>query len=165
MMRPNPDKLLAGQESVWDFPRPAVAQHTLSHLKVIHRGVIIAETRRAVRTLETSHPPSYYFPREDVAMGLFNLSENRSFCEWKGDAVYFDITVKGEILRDIAWSYPRPTSSFLILKDHIAFYAGPFESCIVDGEKAVPQPGEFYGGWITSKLAGPSKGIPGSRLW
>lgn len=164
-MHPTPDPARAGQESVWNFPRPAIAEQSVSHLKIVHRGVTVAETRRGVRTLETSHPPSYYFPREDVAMALFSRSENRSFCEWKGEASYFDILVRGEVLRAVAWSYQHPTASFLMLRDHIAFYVAPFESCSVDGEKAVPQPGEFYGGWITSKFAGPFKGIPGSRFW
>jgi uncharacterized protein (DUF427 family) len=165
MIHPTPDPILAGQESVWQFPRPAIAQQTSMHLKIEHRGVILAETRRGVRTLETSHPPSYYFPREDVEMAFLSPSANRSFCEWKGDANYFDVAVKGEILRDIAWTYQQPTVPFVILQGHIAFYAAPFDSCYVDGEKALPQPGGFYGGWITSKLAGPFKGIPGSRFW
>ena len=164
-MHPVPDTPKPGQESVWDFPRPAVAQQTPSHVKIVHRGVTIAESRRAVRTLETSHPPSYYFPREDVAMALLSASQGRSLCEWKGDAVYFNISLKGESLRDVAWSYPRPTSSFILLKDYIAFYAAPFENCTVDGERATPQPGDFYGGWVTSKLSGPFKGVPGSRSW
>jgi uncharacterized protein (DUF427 family) len=165
MIHPTPDPIIAGQESVWQFPRPASAQQTSMHLKIEHRGVTLAETRRGVRTLETSHPPSYYFPREDVVMAFLLPSANRSFCEWKGDATYFDVAVKGEILRDIAWTYQQPTAPFTILRDHIAFYAAPFDGCYVDGEKAIPQPGGFYGGWITSKLAGPFKGIPGSRFW
>jgi uncharacterized protein (DUF427 family) len=165
MIHPTPDQTLAGQESVWNFPRPAVAEKTLAHLKIIHCGLTIAETRRGVRTLETSHPPSYYFPREDVVMALLSQSANRSVCEWKGDAAYFDISVKGEILRDIAWTYQQPTEHFVILRDHIAFYAAPFDGCYVDGERVVPQPGGFYGGWVTSKFAGPFKGIPGSRFW
>jgi uncharacterized protein (DUF427 family) len=165
MMDPTPDIAIVGQESVWNFPRPAIAELIPSHLKIIHRGVTIAETRRGVRTLETSHPPSYYFPREDVAIELLSQTTNRSFCEWKGDAAYFDIAVKDEILRDIAWTYQHPTASFVMLRDHIAFYAAPFDGCFVDGEKAVPQPGGFYGGWVTSKFTGPFKGIPGSRFW
>jgi uncharacterized protein (DUF427 family) len=164
-MHPTPDPILAGQESVWQFPRPAISQQTTMHLKIVHRGVTLAKTRRGVRTLETSHPPSYYFPREDVDVAFLLSSANRSFCEWKGDATYFDVAVKGEILRDIAWTYQQPTAPFVILRDHIAFYAAPFDGCYVNGEKAIPQPGGFYGGWITSKLAGPFKGIPGSRFW
>jgi uncharacterized protein (DUF427 family) len=165
MMRPVPDIAQPDQESVWDFPRPAIAGAFTSHLKIIHRGIVIAETRSSVRTLETSHPPSYYFPRADVDMALLSASTNSSFCEWKGQASYFDVTVKGETFTAVAWSYPNPTQPFLKLRSHIAFYAAPFDGCFVDGEPAVPQPGGFYGGWITSKLAGPFKGIPGSRFW
>ncbi len=135
------------------------------HLKIVHRGVTIAETRRGVRTLETSHPPSYYFPRADVLLEVLSSSANSSFCEWKGNATYFDVVIKGEFLHNIAWTYQQPTSPFTVLRDHIAFYAAPFDGCYVEGEKVTPQPGGFYGGWITSKLAGPFKGISGSRFW
>jgi uncharacterized protein (DUF427 family) len=154
-----------GQESVWCYPRPPVAQPCASHLKVMHRGVTAAETRRAIRTLETSHPPTYYFPREDVAMYLLRRSQRRSFCEWKGEAVYFDVLIEGRPLCDVAWSYPRPSAGFESLGNHIAFYARSFEGCFIDGERATPQPGGFYGGWITSHVAGPFKGGPGSQLW
>jgi uncharacterized protein (DUF427 family) len=165
MTIPVPETPKAGQESVWDFPRPAIAQHVSSHLKIMHRGIIVAETKKGVRTLETSHPPSYYFPREDVAMGLLSLSNNSSFCEWKGNAQYLDVTVKGETLKNVGWSYPNPTSTFMMLQNFIAFYASPFDQCLVDGEKALPQPGDFYGGWVTSKFSGPFKGVAGSRFW
>ena len=98
-------------------------------------------------------------------MDLLAPSENRSFCEWKGHAVYFHASTAGETFRNVAWSYPRPTAPFLMLRDHVAFYAAPFESCLVDGESVIPQPGGFYGGWITSRVAGPFKGIPGSQFW
>jgi uncharacterized protein (DUF427 family) len=160
-----PDPTLPGQESVWSYPRPAVAETCDRHIKIVHRGVTIAETRRAVRTLETSHPPSYYFPPGDVAMALLRKSANRSFCEWKGAASYFDVQVAGDLLEDVAWSYPNPSASFGSLRDYIAFYARPFHLCTVDGEKAAPQPGDFYGGWVTSHVAGPFKGVPGSRFW
>ncbi len=165
MTSPVPDKAKPGQESVWDFPRPAIAQPTTSLLQISHRGITIAKTCRGIRTLETSHPPGYYFPREDVSMDLFTQSKDHSFCEWKGNAIYFDVVVHGETLKNVAWSYPKPTAPFLMLQNHIAFYAAPFEMCSVDGEKAVPQPGEFYGGWVTSKFSGPFKGITGSRFW
>jgi uncharacterized protein (DUF427 family) len=164
-MHPVPEHTLPGQESVWDYPRPAIAQHISQHLKIVHRGVTIAETRRGVRTLETSHPPSYYFPPEDVAMGYLTLAGNTSMCEWKGAARYYDVMVQGQALGTVAWSYPQPTPTFQMLAGFISFYAAPFDSCHVDGEKVVPQPGNFYGGWITSKQAGPFKGIPGSRFW
>ena len=165
MADPRPDPVLPGQESVWSYPRPAVAQPCERRIQIVHRAITIAATRRSVRTLETSHPPSYYIPPADVMMPLLTASDRRSFCEWKGDAVYFHVTIAGVTLRDVAWSYPNPSRDFLGLKDHIAFYAGPFEGCFVDGERVTPQPGAFYGGWISSQVAGPFKGGAGSTFW
>jgi uncharacterized protein (DUF427 family) len=164
-MRPAADVPGPGQESVWDYPRPAVAEPSDRHIRIEHRGLVVADTRAAVRTLETSHPPTYYLPPADICLAVLRRSTRGSFCEWKGHAIYYDVEIAGEVLRDVAWSYPAPTPSFLALRDHIAFYAAPFEACLVDGEQAVPQPGGFYGGWITADLAGPFKGGPGSRLW
>ena len=164
-MRPTPDPAAPGQESVWSYPRPAIAEPTSRRLLIVHRGVEIAATGRAVRTLETSHPPTYYVPREDVAAGVLRQTGQRSLCEWKGQAVYFDVLAGGDVLAGAAWSYPAPTPAFESLRDHVAFYAPPFDSCFVDGERVTPQPGGFYGGWITSREAGPFKGVPGSRFW
>ena len=164
--RPEPDPIREGQESVWDYPRPAIAEHTELHVEVVFGGVVIASTRRAVRTLETSHPPSYYFPREDAAMEHFEPNRRASStCEWKGRATYFDVVVGTRRAEAAAWSYPSPTPTFLILKDHVAVYPGAMDECRVDGEVAVPQEGGFYGGWISSHVAGPFKGPPGSRVW
>ena len=159
------DPTRPGQESVWSYPRPAVAEPCPRHLRIVHRAVVIADTRKGIRTLETSHPPSYYFPPEDIAPLVLRPSQRRSVCEWKGQAVYFDVVVGEEILREVAWSYPDPTPSFRSLRDHVAFYAWPFDGCFVDDERATPQPGNFYGGWISSDVAGPFKGAPGTRLW
>ena len=164
-MRAVPDPAAQGQESVWKYPRPAIAELTSRRLRIVHLGVVVAETERAVRTLETSHPPTYYFPREDVATGLLRPTGQRSLCEWKGQATYFDVLVGGAILAGAAWSYLAPTPPFSILRDHVAFYAAPFDECLVDGERVTPQPGGFYGGWITTREAGPFKGVPGSRFW
>jgi uncharacterized protein (DUF427 family) len=160
-----PDPTTLGQENVWAYPRPAVAERFDGHLKIVHRGKILAETRRAVRTLETSHPPSYYFPRDDIEMTWLRPSHRSSTCEWKGQATYFDVNISGDTLRDVGWSYPSPTQAFLPLKDHIAFYAAPLDDCFVNGEKVTPQPGSFYGGWITSRVTGPFKGAPGTMFW
>ena len=127
--------------------------------------MLVAHTRAAVRTLETSHPPSWYLPPTFIAPALLRQSERRSFCEWKGQAAYWHLEVGGVLLRDVAWSYPDPTRAFAILRDHVAFYAAPIDRCSVDGEPVRPQPGGFYGGWITSDLAGPFKGVPGSMGW
>ena len=164
-MRPQPEPVGPGQESVWCFPRPAIAERSGRHIRIEHRGVVVADTHDAVRTLETSHPPSWYIPPADSAPGVLRRSERRSFCEWKGHAVYWHMEAGGELLRDVAWSYPEPTSPFAMLRHHVAFYAGPLDVCTVDGEQVRPQPGGFYGGWITSDLAGPFKGVPGSMGW
>ena len=164
-MRPRPAPIAPGQESVWAYPRPAIAEPCAHCIQILHRGVILVGTTRSVRTLETSHPPTYYIPREDVAEGVLRPSARRSLCEWKGQAGYFDVCVAGQVFADAAWSYAQPTRAFASLAGHVAFYAEPFDACLVDGERATPQPGGFYGGWITSREAGPFKGVPGSRLW
>lgn len=165
MRWPEPDPVSVGQESVWTFPRPAVAQPSTAHLKIVLADRVIAETRRAVRTIETSHPPTYYFPPEDIAPDVLRRTTGSSFCEWKGLAIYYDVVSGNRILQAAAWSYPDPSPTFAIIRDHIAFYAAGMDGCFVDGERVEPQPGSFYGGWITSKVAGPFKGVPGSRGW
>jgi uncharacterized protein (DUF427 family) len=132
---------------------------------IVHVGVVVAETRRAVRTLETSHPPTWDIPPGDGRPGALRRAAGSSFCEWKGAAIYWDVVLGEEALPAVGWSYPAPTRGFEALRDHVAFYAAPFDRCTVDGEVVVPQPGGFYGGWITSAVAGPFKGVPGSRFW
>ncbi len=154
-----------GRESVWDYPRPATAQPSGRRIRIEHRGAAIADTRAAVRTIETSHPPTYYLPRADLLMSALRPNARRSLCEWKGPATYFDLVMDGGTIRDVAWSYPRPTPAFASIADRLAFYAEPLDGCFVDGERVTPQPGGFYGGWITADLAGPFKGVPGSRFW
>jgi uncharacterized protein (DUF427 family) len=160
-----PDPVKPGQESVWAYPRPAIAETYDGHIKIVHHGIVLAESRRAVRTLETSHPPSYYLPREDIAMQWLQPASRHSMCEWKGQATYFHVDLGGGALKDVGWSYASPTEAFMLLKDHIAFYAAPFDACFVAGEKVTPQAGPFYGGWITSRVAGPFKGAPGTMFW
>ncbi len=164
-MKPRPDPAGPGQESVWAYPRPAIAEPTGARITIEHAGTIVADTRSAVRTLETSHPPSYYIPPADIAPGVLRRAAGSSFCEWKGAAAYWDVVIGDLVIPRVGWSYPSPTSPFAMLRDHVAFYAAPFDRCSVDGETVTPQPGEFYGGWITSDLAGPFKGVPGSRFW
>jgi uncharacterized protein (DUF427 family) len=164
-MTPRRDPVAPGQVSVWDFPRPAIAETCDRRIRIEHRGQVIADTTRAVRTLETSHPPSYYIPPADIAMELLRSAPGRSLCEWKGQARYWDVVVGDTVLARVGWSYADPTPAFRILADHIAFYAAPFDRCTVDGVPIVPQPGGFYGGWITPDLAGPFKGGPGTMGW
>jgi uncharacterized protein (DUF427 family) len=163
--RPVPNPIELGQESVWTFPRPSIAQSVDAHLRVTLDGRTIAETRRGIRTIETSHPPTYYFPPEDIAPDTLRPAGGSSFCEWKGSAVYLDVMC-GDLVRPrAAWAYPDPTAPFVAIRDHVAFYATAMDACFVDDELVVPQPGDFYGGWITSRFAGPFKGVPGSRGW
>jgi uncharacterized protein (DUF427 family) len=153
-------------ESVWDYPRPPKMEPTVRKLRVVHGGVVIAETARALRILETSHPPVYYIPRDDIAMEYLKPSSTRSsFCEFKGFASYWNLDVDGRVSADAAWSYAKPSASYAALRDYLAFYASRVDECSVDGEIAAPQPGDFYGGWITSHVAGPFKGPPGTLGW
>ncbi|MDO9487137.1 MAG: DUF427 domain-containing protein [Sphingomonadaceae bacterium] len=164
-MRPRPDPVGPGQESVWAYPRPAIAEPCAARLVIEHLGMVVADTRAGVRTLETSHPPSYYFPPADIAPRVLRRAGGSSFCEWKGVAAYWDVVIGDIVLPRVGWSYPDPSPAFAILRDHVAFYAAPFDRCSVGGETVTPQPGDFYGGWITAALAGPFKGVPGSRGW
>ena len=164
-MTPRPDPVGPGQHSVWQFPRPAIAERSTAHVRIEHGGRVIADTRASIRTLETSHPPSYYIPRDAIAPGVLRRAAGSSFCEYKGAAQYWDVVIGDRVLPRVGWSYPDPSPPFAILRDHVAFYAGPFDRCSVDGETVVAQPGDFYGGWITTDLAGPFKGVPGSMGW
>ncbi len=154
-----------GQESVWDYPRPPRREDTPRRIQIFFNGETIADTTRAKRVLETSHPPTYYLPPDDVCMAFLSRTSRTSFCEWKGIAAYYTLTVGDRTLPDIAWGYPDPTPSFSTLKDHLAFYAAPMDRCLVDGEIVTPQPGGFYGGWVTPDIVGPFKGEPGTWGW
>jgi len=164
-MTPKPIKPKPGQESVWDYPRPAIAEPTPKTLRVEFGGQVIAETRRGARTLETSHPPTYYIPRSDVAFDMLRPSPHSSFCEWKGEASYFDVIVGDRVAENAAWTYPKPSPSFRVIAGHIAFYPALMDACFVDDERVIPQPGGFYGGWVTDQVVGPFKGGPGSWGW
>jgi uncharacterized protein (DUF427 family) len=132
---------------------------------VIFNGVVVAETRKAIRVLETSHPPTYYIPLTDVRTESLVSEPRTSICEWKGLARYYSVTAGDRRAKGAAWAYPQPAESFAAIADHVAFYAGPMDSCTVDGEEVSPQPGGFYGGWITDDIVGPFKGEPGTWGW
>ncbi|RRA49223.1 DUF427 domain-containing protein [Acidipila sp. EB88] len=157
-------------ESVWDYPRPPRLETTPQRIRVLHAGHTIADTatsvQPALRILETSHPPVYYLPRAAVDLSLLTASGARqSFCEFKGLATYWSLTIPGYASPDLAWSYEAPTAAYSALRGHLAFYASRVDQCWVDDERVVPQPGDFYGGWITSNLRGPFKGDPGTLHW
>lgn len=165
MGRTKPIKPGPGQESVWDYPRPPRLEPVTERLRVIFAGETIADTTQGYRVLETSHPPVYYIPLTDIRQDLVEQFSGQSYCEFKGMAEYWSINVGGKISRKAAWSYPDPTPAFRAITDHLAFYASRADSCWVGDEQVQAQEGDFYGGWITSKVVGPFKGGAGTWGW
>ena len=152
-------------ESVWDYPRPPRVEPSSEHVVVTHAGVVVADTTASLRVLETSHPPTYYLPRDAFALDVLQPGVGVTWCEWKGEASYLDLVVGDEVVAAVAWTYPTPPKGFEGLVDHVALYPGRVDECTVDGEVVQPQPGGFYGGWITSRVTGPFKGAPGTSGW
>lgn len=150
---------------MWDYPRPPRVEQVPQRITIRLGGELIADTRSAVRVLETSHPPVYYLPIADFVPGALVAAAGSSFCEFKGAARYFDVQSGGTVREGAAWNYPQPSPGFETLVDKVAVYAGPMDECTVGGEVVVPQPGGFYGGWVTSAVVGPFKGTPGSMGW
>ena len=153
------------QESVWDYPRPPRLESFAGSITVELGGEIIASTRRAWRVLETSHPPTYYLPRDAFADGVLREASGASWCEWKGQASYYDLVSAARVAPKAAWSYLHPNPRFASIAGAVAVMAAQVDRCTVNGEQVVAQPGGFYGGWITSWIAGPFKGVPGSMHW
>lgn len=154
-----------GQQSVWDFPRPPRIEAVKKALRVELAGVTVAETIHGLRVVETASPPAYYFPPGDVRTDLLEDSPVRTICEWKGVARYWDVRVEDRLAGEAAWSYPDPKAGYEPLEGYLAFFARRMDACRVGSERALPQEGEFYGGWITSDLVGPFKGGPGTEAW
>jgi uncharacterized protein (DUF427 family) len=152
-------------ESVWEYPRPPAIERVSRHVRAVVGGHVIADTMRPIRVLETSHPPVYYIPPDDVVQEYLQPSPHTSFCEYKGRAHYLSLLVDGEKHGNVAWCYPNPSPGYEELAGHIAFYAWALDEATVDGEQVTPQPGRFYGGWITSEIEGPFKGEPETMGW
>jgi uncharacterized protein (DUF427 family) len=152
------------REFVWEYPRPPRLELSNKHISIVFNGVEIAKSDRAQRVLETSHPPVYYLPPSDIQMEYLQPTSQQSFCEWKGLANYYNLTVGERQVINAGWSYFEPTFEFSAIANYIAFYAGKMDACYVDGEKVIPQPGGFYGGWITKNLVGPFKSSAGVYL-
>ena len=151
-----------GQESVWDYPRPPIAEACGKRVEVRHGETELAVTERAFRLMETASPPTFYLPPDDVNQQHLVPADGRSVCEWKGAARYWALASNPAL--PVAWHYPAPRPPFEKLKDYFGFYPGRV-ACFVDGERVLPQPGGFYGGWITSNVVGPFKGEPGTGHW
>jgi uncharacterized protein (DUF427 family) len=154
-----------GQESVWDYPRPPRLEPVPERLRVVVGGEVLADTVAGVRVLETAGAPVYYFPRGDVRMDRLVASPHASFCEWKGEAGYLTYDHAGRRIENVGWTYRDPAPPYRAIAGHVAFYAGRVDEAWVGDERAEPQPGHFYGGWVTSRIVGPFKGGPGSAGW
>ncbi len=154
-----------GQESVWDYPRPPRIEPSVDRIRVEFAGREVARSDRALRVLETSHPPVFYVPLADIAADSLQLTPTNSFCEFKGRASYYTLRVGGEESIDAGWTYLDPSPGYQDLKGAVAFYPGRVDACYVGDEQVKPQSGDFYGGWITSTVVGPFKGEPGTLGW
>ncbi len=162
---PVPETPGPGQESVWDYPRPPRVEPSGESVEVWLGGVRIAASTRSLRVLETSHPPAYYLPIDDFEPGALGSTEGSSWCEFKGQATYYDVYGGDAVAPRAAWTYPTPTPGFEQLVGYVGVMPGAVDRCTVDGEVVRPQEGGFYGGWITSAVVGPFKGVPGSWGW
>ena len=180
MSRPRPDPVGPGRQSVWDYPRPPRAERDTRRAVLRHGGVVVADTTDLVRVLETSHPPTFYLPRTAFD-GFLRPVQRTTSCEWKGVARYVDVVVPGTApLREVGWWYPQEDSTqedstqtdsmqpghrYPELLDRVAVYAAEFDEITLGGVRVVPQPGGFYGGWVTPEVVGPFKGVAGSWGW
>jgi uncharacterized protein (DUF427 family) len=164
--RPEPVQAGPGQESVWDYPRPPAVQASDHPITITLAGTVIVDSVRSLRVLETSHPPVHYVPIADVARRALVPNPRETHCEFKGRAAYFDVVAGGRVERAAAWTYPDPTPGYEALRDHVAFYPGRMDRCTLGGETVLAVQGDFYGGWVTSRVVGPFKGaVAGSEWW
>jgi uncharacterized protein (DUF427 family) len=152
-----------GQESVWDYPRPPTLVSCDTPVEVLCGAQSLARTVSALRLLETASPPTYYLPAEDVDWTLLSHMADRSFCEWKGAASYWALA-EDILSGPVGWSYENPSESFATIDGYVSFYPARV-ACYVGGERVEPQPGGFYGGWVTNAIVGPIKGAPGTGHW
>lgn len=165
MLRPRRIEPGPGQESVWDYPRPPRLERSGEAIRVVVGGVTIVDTDRSWRVVETAGPPVHYLDPADITPGVLRPCGGESWCEWKGRASYFDLAAGGTVARKSAWCYRTPNPAFAAIADHVAIYAGRVDACYLGGEQVKAQPGDFYGGWITSRVTGPFKGDPGTQGW
>ena len=153
-----------GQESVWDYPRPPRLEPDHREIVVRVGAVQIARTCRSYRILETASPPTFYLPPDDLNLDCLEPADGRSICEWKGTAQYWSVVGGGRRLEAVGWSYPDPLPAYRAIAGYLSFYPARVE-CLVDSLRVTPQPGGFYGGWVTPEIVGPFKGEPGTEGW
>ena len=157
--------MMHNKENVWNYPRPAIYEYHKGTIEVNHNNQILAKTKKGIRILETSHPPTYYFPLSDVVTSKLKKNKTKTFCEWKGIAEYYNYDYGNELIENVAWYYPNPNPDFLAIRRYVSFYSSKFNKCLVNNCLVLNQPGDFYGGWITSDLIGPFKGTKGTEEW
>ena len=166
MARPRRIPMQPGQESVWDYPRPPRMEPATRHVRIEFAGQVIAESDRAVRVLETAGAPTYYLPPEDVRLDLLRpVTGKTSYCEWKGTASYCDVVVGDRVAQRAAWTYPSPKADYAGLAGYLSFYPARVDEIRLDDEVVRPQPGRYYGGWVTTDIVGPFKGEAGTEGW
>jgi uncharacterized protein (DUF427 family) len=152
-----------GQESVWDYPRPPALERCEQEILVGDPAAPLALTSTALRLLETASPPTYYLPPDGIDMRKLVQTDDVSYCEWKGRATYWALSDDPRS-GAIGWSYEDSRKPFTDLAGYLSFYPGRI-ACFIDRERVRPQPGGFYGGWLTSRIVGPVKGEPGTGGW
>ncbi|WP_299775586.1 DUF427 domain-containing protein [uncultured Tateyamaria sp.] len=164
-----PEPVGDGEESVWDYPRPPAVRREDREICIRFAGVEIARTTAALKVMETAGAPVYYLPTQDVQMQYLHPSGRSSFCEWKGEAQYYDLNAGATVSRHAVFAYPHPLDDlgmgYSQFAGHMSFYADRVDEAIIGGERARPQPGGLYSGWITSWIKGPVKGVPGTGHW
>ena len=153
-----------GQESVWDYPRPPICVQDSREVIVRCGDVVVAKSTQTIRVLETASPPTFYLPPADVNLETLKKTPGSSFCEWKGAATYWSLDLGDTKIKDVGWSYESPSQRFVSIQSYLSFYPAKLD-CTVDGDLVRPQPGGFYGGWVTAEIIGPYKGEPGTGGW
>jgi uncharacterized protein (DUF427 family) len=156
-------------ESVWDFPRPPRIEAVAAALRVVCGQQVLAASSRALRVLETAGAPTYYFPPEDVETSLLVDLADQSLCEWKGLATSFRVRDQPDGSPAAGWRYDLTFPEFVSIQGWFSFYPGVL-ACFISDDRGIdeqvrPQPGGYYGGWVTARLKGPIKGEPGSEAW
>ncbi len=154
-----------GQESVWNYPRPPRVEPVEQRIRVEFGSIVLAESLNSYRVVETAGPPVYYLPPTDVRMQYLERSSHSTLCEWKGVGQYWSVRFGQQLAENAAWSYPNPWEGYETIQDYIAFNASKMDACYVGSYRVTPQPGDYYGGWITPNIVGPFKGEPGTEQW
>ncbi|MEU9981141.1 DUF427 domain-containing protein [Streptomyces sp. NPDC050856] len=88
------------------------------HVRVVHRGQVVAESRRPLVLRETGCPDRYYLPPDDVRTELLAASDTRTHCPFKGTASYWSLAGA----EDAVWAYEDPRPEVAAIRNHLCFY-------------------------------------------